>query len=100
MISVQTAVKVSRALTKTGLTFRQKSYILNQITPEAQLPRATVERGLNSRIAFQVGYDTNQARALSQGVPLAMTSAKSPLPITVQKMATVIWQRVTQKKNS
>lgn len=100
VVSVQTAAQVNRALTKTGMTFRQKSYILNQVTAEAQLPRATVERGLNSRIAFQVGYDTNQSRALSQGVPLSLTSAKSPLPSVVKRMADVIWKRVTTTESS
>lgn len=98
VVSVQTAAQVNRALTKSGLTFRQKSYILNQVTVEAQLPRATVERGLNAKIAFQVGYDSNQNRALSQGVPLALTSAKSPLPVVIKRMADVIWTRVTTKK--
>ncbi len=99
MISVQTAVRVNRALTKSGLTFRQKSFILNQVTAEAQLPRGTVERGLNARIAFQVGFDPNQNRALSQGVPLTLTSATSPLPTVVKRMADVIWQRVVTKKS-
>lgn len=98
IVSVQTAVQVNRALIKAGMTFRQKSYIMNQIAAEAQLSRATVERGLSGRIAFQVGYDSNQNRALSQGVPLTLTSAKSPLPTVVRRMADVIWQRVTTKK--
>jgi pilus assembly protein CpaE len=100
MISVQTAVKVDRALTREGLTFRQKSYILNQTVPEAQLPRATVERGLSTRIAFLVGHDGNQTRALSEGVPLTLTSAQSTLPTVVKRMAEVIWQRVSAKDKS
>lgn len=99
MVSVQSAVQVNRTLAKMGMTFKQKSYILNHTTAEAQLPRATVERGLNARIAFKVGYDTNQSQALSQGVPLSLTSAKSPLPSIVNRMGDVIWQRVTSKKS-
>lgn len=98
MVSVQTAVQVNRALIKAGMTFRQKSYIMNQVATEAQLSRATVERGLSGRIAFQIGYDGNQNRALSQGVPLSLTSAKSPMPTVVKRMADVIWQRVTTQK--
>jgi pilus assembly protein CpaE len=98
MVSVQTAVQVNRTLIKQGITFRQKSYIMNQITADAQLSRSTVERGLSGRIAFQVGYDINQNRALSQGVPLTLTSAKSPMPTVVKRMAEVVWQRVTTKK--
>lgn len=99
MISIQSAVQVNRTLAKMGIAFKQKSYILNHTTAEAQLPRATVERGLNARIAFKVGFDTNQGRALSQGVPLSMTAAKSPLPTIVNRMGDVIWQRVTSKKS-
>lgn len=97
MIAVQTAVRVDRALTEGGMTFRQKSYILNHTVAGAQLRRATVERGLNARIAFVVGYDANQAQALSQGIPLTLTSAQSPLAIVVRKMAEVIWKRVIAK---
>jgi pilus assembly protein CpaE len=100
MIAVQTAVSVNRALKREGLTFRQQSYILNQVVPEAQLARTTVERGLNERIAFQVGYDSNQNRAQSQGVPLVLTSAQSPLPTVIRRMADVIWQRVTAKSQN
>lgn len=100
MVAVQTAVSVNRALKREGLTFRQQSYILNQPSPEAQLPRATVERGLNERIAFHVGYDANQNRAQSQGVPLALTTAQSPIPTVVKRMADVIWQRVTAQAQS
>ncbi len=94
MISVQTAVQANRVLAAAGITFRQKSCILNQVTPESQLSRATVERGMNGKVAFEIGYDANQIRALSQGVPLVLTSAQSPLPVLVNRMADVIWQRV------
>jgi pilus assembly protein CpaE len=94
LVAVQTAAKLDRALSKAGMTFRQKSYILNQVKGESQLPRETVERGLKSRIAFNIGYDPNQEKALSQGVPLALTSAQSPLAIIARKMAEVIWKRV------
>lgn len=98
VVSVQTAVKLSRSLVKSGVTFRQKSHILNQVSAaEAQLPKATVERGLNTRVAFQIRHDPNQARALAQGVPLTLTSAKSPLPVAMRKMSEVIWQRVNKK---
>ena len=56
-----------------------------------------VERGQSSVIAFRVGHDTNQSRALAQGVPLTLTPAQSPLPVTVRKMGEAIWQRVTQE---
>lgn len=93
VISVQTAVQLERLLSKTGVSFRQKNYILNHVQAEVELPQATVERGLNARVATKINYDPNQPRALSQGVPLTLTSAKSPLPTLVNRLAEVIWQR-------
>ncbi len=94
VVSVQTAVQLNRLIAKAGITVKRKSHILNQPTPEAQLPQAAVERGLNAKVAFLIGYDTNQSRAMSQGVPLTLTSAKSPLPTVIKRMAEAIWQRV------
>lgn len=98
VVSVQTAVQLNRLMNKMGLNITRKSHILNQITPEAQLPHSAVERGLNTRVAFQIGYDANQARAMAQGVPLTLTSAKSPLPTVVTRMAEAIWQRLLAQK--
>lgn len=97
MVSVQTATQINRVLPKMGVTFKQKSYILNQVTAEPALPQATVERALNGRIAFNVGYDSNQARALAQGAPLTLSQNKSPLSTVISRMAEVIWQRVSKK---
>ncbi len=94
VVSVQTAVQLNRLIAKAGITVKRKSHILNQPTPEAQLSQAAVERGLNAKVAFLIGYDTNQSRAMSQGVPLTLTSAKSPLPTVIKRMAEAIWQRV------
>lgn len=99
MISVQTAIQINRALGRMGVTFKQKSYLLNQITAEPALPQATVEKALNGRIAFNIGYDPNQVRALAQGAPLALSQTKSPLPTIISRMAEVIWQRVNAKKS-
>jgi len=97
VVSVQTAVQVNRLLTNSDITVQRKSHILNQITAEAQLPQKAVERGLNARMAFQIGFDSNQARAIAQGVPLALTPATSPLPAAVKRMAEAIWHRVAPK---
>jgi MinD-like ATPase involved in chromosome partitioning or flagellar assembly len=97
VVSVQTAVQLNRLLNKAGIQVKRKSHILNQHTPEAQLPQTAVERGLNNKVAFQIGYDINQARAIAQGVPLTLTSAKSGLPNVVRRMSEAIWQRVSTK---
>ncbi|MCA9972546.1 MAG: response regulator [Anaerolineales bacterium] len=99
MIAVQTAVQTNRALAQSNINLRYKVHILNQTEPEAQLPQATIERALNTRIAFQVGYDANQPRSLAQGVPLTLTAAKSPLPTVVNRMAEVIVQRILKRES-
>jgi pilus assembly protein CpaE len=99
VVSVQTAVQTNRLLENSNITFKQKSYILNYVQAEAQIPQATVERGLNARVASKINFDPNQARALAQGVPLTLTSAKSPLATMMSRMADVIWQRVAKRKN-
>lgn len=97
VVSVQTAVQLDRLISKSGIALRQKSYLLNYVQSEADLPQATVERGLNARVASKINFDPNQARALSQGVPLTLTSAKSPLPTMINRLAEVLWQRVATK---
>jgi pilus assembly protein CpaE len=98
VVALQTVVSTNRALAQAGIKPRYKSHILNQIMPTASLSNNAVERGLNARIAFHIEYDRNQPRALTQGVPLALTSAKSPLPTVVRRMADVLWQRIADEK--
>lgn len=98
VISVQLALQTNRALAATGISAKSPIHLLNQVWPEAQLPANAVERGLNTRLAFQVGYDTNQPRAMAQGVPLTFTSAQSPLPVAVKRMAEMLWQRTHQEQ--
>jgi hypothetical protein len=91
------AVQANRALAAANLGQKQRLHIVNQVTPEAQLPVAVVEKGLGSPIAFQVGYDPGQARAVAHGMPLALTGAQSALPAVARRMAEAIVQsaRVT-----
>lgn len=98
MIAVKTAANTNRALAQAGLKPRYKSHILNQTMPTATLANNVIERSLEARIAFHIEYDRNQPRALAQAVPLTLTSAKSSLPVMVQRMADVLWQRVTEQK--
>jgi pilus assembly protein CpaE len=94
VVSVQMAVQANRAIA--NMPIKQKTHITNLVTVEAQLPQAAIERGLGTRLAFQVGYDPNQSRAIAQGVPLALTPAQSPLPVVVRRMADAIWQKVKE----
>lgn len=97
VVSVQTAVKLNRVLAKQNIQIKRKTHISNQLTPEPQLATSAMERGLNAKLAFQIGYDTNQIRAMAQGVPLALTPAKTAIPTVTLKMAEVIWKRVKSK---
>jgi pilus assembly protein CpaE len=96
VVSAQLSIQTGKSLQQSLVSVKQRLLVLNQHTPEAQLPPSAVERGLNARFAFQVGYDSNQSRALAQGIPLSLTPAQSPLPTTVRRMAEVIWQHVRQ----
>jgi DNA-binding response OmpR family regulator len=98
VISVQVALQTNRALASSGISVKQPIHILNQVSPEDHLPANAVERGLHAKLAFQIEYDANQPRALTQGVPLTHTSADSPLPVIVRKMAAALWQRTHQEQ--
>lgn len=95
VVSVQTAVRADRALSTLNLLPKERSYILNHRNTEVPLPKATIERGLNARIPFEIRYDKNQTRALSQGVPLASSSVQSPLPVSMRIMAEALYQKVS-----
>lgn len=100
VIAVQTALQVNEMLDRAGVNIKYRAYLVNQAMSEPQLSPAAIQKGLNSRIAFQIGYDPNQPRALAQGVPLTLTSAKSPLPTVVNRMAEVIVKRMLQREKS
>lgn len=98
VIAVQTALNANRAIAKANVAIKYKTHVLNQITGEAAIAPAAIEKALNARLAFQIGYDTNQQRALTQGVPLTLTNAQSVMPTAVNRMAEVIWQRMTKRE--
>ncbi len=100
VITVRTAVQTNRALANANINIKQKSFILNQTSPTAQLSQATVERALSGRIPFHVDYDPNQIQALPQGNPLVLTAVDSPLPAVIKRMADVIWKRMAAKMKS
>jgi len=100
VVSVQTAVYLTDFLQKNNKPVRQQSYVLNEVTPNPPLPLPTIERGLKSKVAFQVGFDPNQARALAQGVPLTLTPATSPIPVTMTRLAERIWKRISVTPSS
>lgn len=96
VVSVQVEVQATRALIRFGLNLQQKIHVLNQITPEVQLPAAAVEKGLGTRLPFQFGFDEHQSRALAQGVPLTITTTQSPIPSVSLQMAEAIWQKIVK----
>jgi pilus assembly protein CpaE len=94
IISVQTAAYTNQLLAKEGITIKYRSHILNHVMSQPALSPKAVERGLNNRIAFQIGFDPQQQRALAQGVPITLTGSPSPLPAVINRMAEAIWQRI------
>lgn len=99
VIAVQTALNTNRAVAKANVPIKYKTHVINQTTVDAPISTAAIEKALNARVAFQIGYDANQPRALTQGVPLTLTNAQSILPTAVTRMAEVIWQRMAKREN-
>lgn len=95
VLHVVTPDVISMRLALAGQQFLQtaapetavKAFLLNQITTETLLPPDVVERGLRQRVTFQVGCDPQQARALMQGAPLALSNAQSPLALLAHRLA-------------
>ena len=61
--------------------------ILNQITPGPHPPAEAIERTLRRSLVGAIPFDPNQARAVAQGAPLALSSPDSPLAQAVQALA-------------
>lgn len=100
IISVQTAAYTNQLLVKEGISIKYRSHILNHVMSQPALSPKAVERGLNSRIAFQIAFDPQQQRALAQGVPMALAGSPSPLSTVINRMAEAIWQRVAATHSS
>jgi pilus assembly protein CpaE len=94
IVSVQTAAYTNQLLAKEGINIKYRSHILNHVIPTPALSPQAMERGLNHRFAFQIGYDPQQQRALAQGMPVTLAAIQSPLSVVVSRMAEAIWQRV------
>lgn len=86
VISVQNAVQSGRTVTRVAARARQLT-VLNHCFANEPLPLATVERALQARVDVAIGYDANQTRALTQGVPLSLTAADSPLSTDLGRLA-------------
>lgn len=93
VISIRLALAGQQFLQTAAPETAVKAFLLNQITTETLLPPEVVERGLRQRVTFQVGCDPQQARALMQGVPLALSNPQSPLALLAHRLAEGIGQR-------
>ncbi len=82
--SIQTAIGTLHALKQWSAKLQ---IILNQVTPAPQLPTGAVERALKRPLMWTIPYDPAQARALTQGVPLAFQSPSSPLAQAARGLA-------------
>jgi pilus assembly protein CpaE len=85
--SIQTTIGTLRALQKWSAKFH---IVLNQITPGPQPSADAVARTLKRSPAVTVPYDPDQAPALSQGAPLALSSPDSPLAQAVAGLAQML----------
>lgn len=98
VVSMRMALSAQRFLQTAASETAIKAFLLNQITTNALLPPHVVEKGLRQSITFQVSCDPNQARALMQGMPLALANppsphVQSPLALLAHRLAEGIGQR-------
>lgn len=100
VVSVQLARYAAQHLSASERQPPEKVYILNQVAPEAQMTPAAVENGLRAQLAFQIGYDDRQSRALMQGAPLSLTHANSPLPQVTRSLAQALSHRARQRASN
>jgi len=64
--------------------------IVNQTTPEAQVPAAGIERALNRAVNAVLPYERGQASALAQGIPLVLSQSNAPLVEAVNKFSATL----------
>lgn len=95
VISVQLARHAAQYLANSERQPKERAYILNQVTPEAQVTPTTIENGLRAQLAFQIDYDDKQSRALMQGAPLSLTHGSSPLPQATRRLAQALAHRAS-----
>ncbi len=100
VISLRLALPGQKLLQTAAAETTAKAFLLNQVTAETLLPADVVERGLRQRVAFQVGYDAQQARALMQGAPLALSSAQSSLALLAHRLAEGIGQQARARQRA
>lgn len=77
--AVQTAIGTLRVLANLGVAEGKLKVLLNQVTPEAGLPQAAVEKALGRAMDAVVPFDRMQASALAHGTPLVFGQPASPL---------------------
>lgn len=92
VVSIKIAGVTQKLLTQGNVARVPKVFVMNQITPDTLLSELVVEKGLGSRLAFKIGYDTQQQRALTQGTPVVLMEGASPISVTAQRMAEAIAQ--------
>ncbi len=87
VMAVQTAIRVEKRMLSKGPMPANRYFVLNQSSPDAKLEAATVKRGLNTDIEFQVMYDRNQMKAVHLGKPLALDNESTVLVDGVTEIA-------------
>ena len=96
VISVQLTRHAMQHLSHSERRPQEQTYLLNQVTPEAQLTPEAVESALRAQLAFQIDYDPQQSRALLQGAPLSLIPSTSPIPEVTRQLAQALLLRVAE----
>lgn len=92
VVSIKIAGATQKLLSQGNVARVPKVFVLNHTTPDTLLSELVVEKGLGSRLAFKIGYDVQQHRALTQGTPIVLMDASSPMSVMAQRMAEAIAQ--------
>ena len=93
LIAIRQATHAQRILSAPAYRKAQQAIVLNHPIARAQLPRPTVERALQDKIAVEIGHDVEQGTALAAGRLLPLVPAASPLPAGMRRLASALWQQ-------
>jgi pilus assembly protein CpaE len=88
--SVQTVMGSLRKAADLGISGRKVHLLLNHPLGESRLTKAAIERALKRPVSFSIPFDPDQSRALSEGRPLSLDGAQSPLAVAVGRIAAAL----------
>ena len=90
MPSVQSALSALRGLVKLGITGDKVKLVINQVSPQNNLPATTIQRAVRQPIIATIPFDPNMVKAVNNGNPLVLAYPKSPAAAAIVQLAAKI----------